>query len=145
METLHFNTTINAPREKVWEVLWNEDSYRQWTAVFAPGSDVKTDWKKGSKVYFHDGKGQGMVSRIEETKAPEFLSFTHLGSLKDGIEDYESEEVKKWAGAKENYTLKEVNGHTELTVDMDLSDMKDYFLKTWPQALDKIKTLAENN
>ncbi len=144
METLHFSTTIQAPREKVWELLWNHDSYREWTAVFSEDSDVETDWKQGSKVYFHDGKGQGMVARIEETRAPEFLSFMHLGTVKDGVEDLESEAVKKWSGARENYTLKEINGGTELLIDMDTTDMKDYFLKTWPLALDKIKAMAEN-
>lgn len=144
METLHFSTTIQAPREKVWELLWNHDSYREWTSVFSADSDVETDWKQGSKVYFHDGKGQGMVARIEETREPEFLSFLHLGTVKDGVEDLESEEVKKWAGARENYTLKEINGGTELLIDMDTTDMKDYFLRTWPLALEKIKTMAEN-
>ena len=74
------------------------------------------------------------------------MSFEHLGVVKKGVEDTESEEVKDWAGAKENYTLTEDNGKTKLVVDMDSSDdFKDYFLKTWPVALEKVKELAEKN
>ena len=35
---------------------------------------------------------------------------------------------------------------TELVVDMDITEQyKDYFIKTWPRALDKVKELAEKN
>ena len=62
------------------------------------------------------------------------------------LEDDRSEETKQWAGALENYTLKNNQGKTELIVDMDISGQyKDYFLKTWPKALDKVKELAEKN
>jgi hypothetical protein len=46
----------------------------------------------------------------------------------------------------ENYTLTDENGKTRLAVDMDITDeYKDYFLKTWPVALEKVKELAEKN
>jgi len=63
MEKLNFSTDIKAPREKVWEILWNMDSYRTWTSAFAAGSMPKTDkLERRSKVLFLDGKGQGMVA-----------------------------------------------------------------------------------
>lgn len=146
MEKHEFKTTINAPREKVWDILWNEDNYRQWTAVFAEGSSVKTDWKEGSKVLFVDGKGNGMVSMIAAKKPNEYMSFKHLGFIMDGVEDTTSEKVKPWVGAMENYTLSQNDEKTELVVDIDLTDeYKDYFLKTWPQALEKVKEMAEKN
>ena len=145
MEKINFSATINASKEKVWKTLWEEDNYRNWTAVFAEGSTVETDnWKEGSKVLFLDGKGSGMVSKVAANKPNEFMSFEHLGIVQKGVEDTSSEKVKDWAGAHENYTLKGTNGKTELTVEMDINDeYKDYFLKTWPQALDKIKQIAE--
>jgi len=144
MERKSFSISVNASREKIWDVLWSDSSYRQWTSVFAEGSRAETDWKKGSKVLFHDGKGDGMVSTIIENIPNEYMSIKHLGEVKNGIEDTTSEKVKQWAGAMENYTLKEVNGKTELTVDMDIAEeYKDYFLTTWPKALEKIKELAE--
>jgi hypothetical protein len=146
METKEFKISINAPREKVWNVLWNDSSYRAWTSVFAEGSHAETDWKKGSKVLFLDNKGRGMVSVVAEKIPNQFMSFKHLGEVKDGVEDTSSERVSQWAGALENYSLKTVNGKTELTVDMNITDeFMDYFLNTWPRALDKVKELAEKN
>jgi hypothetical protein len=146
MDTKEFKITINAPKKKVWDTLWNDSTYPAWTSVFAEGSRAETDWKKGSKVLFLDGKGSGMVSVIEEKIPEEFMSFKHLGEIKDGVEDTNSEKVTQWSGALENYTLKTVNGKTELTVDMDIThEFMDYFLKTWPKALDKVKEIAEEN
>jgi hypothetical protein len=146
METKEFKVTINAPKEKVWNTLWNNTTYAEWTSVFAEGSRAESDWKKGSKVLFLDGKGSGMVSVIAEKIPNEFMSFKHLGEVKDGVEDTSSEKVSQWAGAFENYTLKTINGKTELKVDLDISDdFADYFLKTFPKALDKVKEIAEKN
>ena len=146
MEKQHFSILINAPREKVWQTLWNDQNYREWTSVFSEGSRAETDWKKGSKVLFLGGSGEGMVSRIEENIANEFMSIKHLGIVKDGVEDTHSEEVKKWEGAMENYTLRDLNGKTELIIDMDITeDHKDYFQTTWPKALQKVKEMSEKN
>lgn len=144
MDKLQFKTTINAPKEKVWDILWNGDNYSKWTSVFAEGSTVQTDWKEGSKVLFLDGQGKGMVSSIAANKPNEYMSFKHLGIVDNGVEDTESEQVKEWAGAEENYTLKEANGKTELIIDLDINDtFKDYFENTFPKALEKVKELAE--
>lgn len=144
MERLQFKTTIDASRERVWEILWGEQTYPQWTSPFSEGSQVKTDWKKGSRVMFLDGKGNGMISEIVDKVPNEFMSFRHIGVFNDGKEDFETPKAKGWSGAIENYTLRTVEGKTELTVDQDAEDdYKDYFLKTWPQALEKLKSMAE--
>jgi hypothetical protein len=146
MERLNFSIKINAPKEKVWETMLGEKTYPEWTAAFAEGSQVETDWQKGSKAIFGDGKGNGMVSTIAENKPNEYLSIKHLGMIKNGVEDTTSEEVKSWAGAMENYTLKETNGVTEVTIEMDSDPgFKDYFTQTWPKALDKVKEIAEKS
>jgi uncharacterized protein YndB with AHSA1/START domain len=146
MERHQFKTTIDASREHVWNVLWGEATYPQWTSAFAEGSNVQTDWKKGSKVLFTDGKGEGMVSLIDEVIPNQFMSFKHLGMLKNGVEDLESAKKEGWSGAIENYTLKDVKGKTELTIDQDIAESyKDSFLAMWPKALDKLKTLAEEH
>lgn len=145
MEKLNFSTSINAPKEKVWEVLWDDASYRKWTSAFTEGSYAVTDnWKEGTKVLFLDPKGSGMVSKVAANRPNEYMSFEHLGEVKDGVEDISSEKVKEWAGSKENYTLKETGGKTELEVDMDITDeFKDMFINIWPKALEKVKELAE--
>jgi len=58
---MEFSINIEAPKEKVWNTLWNDQTYREWTSAFAEGSRAETDWKKGSRVLFTDGKGSGMV------------------------------------------------------------------------------------
>ena len=144
MEKQTFAIDINAPADAVWKVLWGETSYNEWTAPFAEGSTVETNWEKGEKVLFLDGKGNGMISTIVEKEPNKFMSFKHLGMIKDGVEDFSSEQVKKWAGATENYTLQSADGKTNLIIDIDIAEPdKDYFSKTWPVALGKVKELAE--
>ncbi|MVT12416.1 SRPBCC family protein [Chitinophaga tropicalis] len=144
MEKRQFKTSINASRQHVWELLWGKDSYPEWTSVFAEGSHAETDWQKGSKVLFLDGQGRGMVSRVEENIPNEFMSFEHLGEVTDGKEDTVSEKVKQWAGAHENYTLRTVDGGTELVVDMDVAEeFEEMFSEVFPKALNKLKTMAE--
>jgi uncharacterized protein YndB with AHSA1/START domain len=146
MERITFSTLIHAPKEKVWDTLWNEDKYQTWTSIFAEGSHVKTDnWKEGSKVLFLDPEGNGMVSIVAANRPNEYMSFRHIGVMEKGAEDTTSDKVKAWAGAMENYILNESDGQTRLTVEMDISDAyKEYFLKTWPKALEKIKEIAES-
>lgn len=145
MEKINFSLQINAPREKVWEVLWDLDAYQTWTKAFAEGSTVKTDnWKEGSKILFHDGNGSGMVSEVAANHPNEYMSFRHLGMVKDGVEDTSSDEIKKWAGILENYTLKDENGGTRLSIDMDIDEQyKNMFDSMWPNALAIVKALAE--
>lgn len=144
METLKFSTTIDAPREKVWSTLWDDATYREWTKAFSPSSYAETDWKKGSKVLFLDGDRSGMVSRIADNVPNEYMSFEHLGEVRNGVEDLTSDKVKAWAGAMENYTLKDVDGKTELYIECDIAEeYGDMFRDMWPKALDNLKKIAE--
>ena len=151
MQKLHFSITINAPKEKVWNTMLEDQTYREWTTAFNPGSYYKGDWSKGSKMLFlgpnpENGEEGGMVSRIAENKPYEFISIEHLGIVKNGIEDTTSEEAKKWTPAFENYTFEEVNGTTRLLVDTDSEESyAEMFNNMWPEALQKLKALAEAN
>jgi len=147
MEKLHFKIDIKAPKKKVWNTMLNDDTYRQWTEAFAPGSYYKGKWNKGSKILFlaPGEKGEiGMVSRIKENKPHQFVSIEHIGIVHNGKEDTSSEAVKVWAGALENYTFRETDGRTEVLVDMDTADeYREMFQSMWPKALQKLKELAE--
>lgn len=144
MEKQSFSVLIHAPREKVWKFLWEDSYYRKWTSAFCEGSYAESDWQEGSKILFLSPGLNGMVSSIAVKRPPEYLSFRHLGEVKAGVEDTTSDAVKSWAGAEENYTLLEKGGNTELVVEMDMNDqMREYFMNTWPKALDKLKDLCE--
>jgi hypothetical protein len=144
MQTLHFNINIQAPAKKVWEILWNDDTYRQWTKAFSETSYAKSDWKEGSKILFLDGQGSGMYSTIAKKIPNEFMSFKHIGEVKDNVEQPLTPESESWSGSMENYTLKENNGNTQLSVDVDIVDEhKDTFEKMFPEALNNVKRLSE--
>ncbi len=150
MQTLSFSIFIEAPREKVWNVMLEDASYREWTKPFNPGSYYKGSWEEGSEIMFlgcdEDGNVQevGMYARIKENRLHEFVSIEHLGMIMNGVIDTTSEEVKKWTPAFENYTFKEKDGGTELVVEIDVSEVyKEMFEGMWPKALAVLKALAE--
>ena len=148
MQKIYHSIKINAPKEKVWHAMLDDAPYREWTSVFAEGSHYEGSWEKGGRITFigpgEEGKEQGMASVIEENRPYEYLSIKHIGVITDGAPDTESEEVKKWAGAHENYTFKEADGVTEVSVDMDIEDeYKKMFDDLWPKALQKLKAVSE--
>ncbi|MGV3546563.1 MAG: SRPBCC domain-containing protein [Pedobacter sp.] len=144
MERIYFKIEIDAPKEKVWDILLGETTYPVWTAPFAEGSRVITDWQIGSKALFVNAEGDGMISKIAEHIPNEYISIHHLGMYMNGVEDYESEEVKKWTGAIENYKLSTKDDKSLLSVELDTTeDHKSYFEEKWPIALEKVKELAE--
>ncbi|MPR33912.1 SRPBCC family protein [Salmonirosea aquatica] len=146
MEKKEFKITIDAPREQVWQILWDDATYPKWTTIFGEGSRAETDWKEGSKALFLSATGDGMLSRVVANRPYECMAFEHLGEVKDGQEYLDSELAKQWAGAIETYTLENADGKTVLTVVMDIADEHmDYFLSTWPKALEKVKELSEEN
>ena len=147
MDKLHFSIVINAPKAKVWNTMLDDRTYRIWTEAFTAGSYYVGDWSEKSKMLFlaPGEKGEvGMVSRIKENRPHEFVSIEHIGLVQNGKEDTSSEAVKAWAGARENYTFKEVDGKTEVLVDTDSTEeFQEMFQNTWPKALQKLKELAE--
>jgi len=52
MNTLTFETQIDANTKKVWDTLWNDGTYRLWTAVFMEGSYAESNWEEGSPILF---------------------------------------------------------------------------------------------
>ena len=141
MTTLTFATKINAPKEKVWDTLWNDSSYRKWTAAFMEGSYAESDWKEGSKILFLSPKGEGMFGIIQTKVTNEQMTFKHLGEIKNGIE-----EPKDWRDATESYYLNEINGVTELSVKLTMdanSEFEQYFNNTFPKALEILKQISE--
>lgn len=151
MQTLHFSVTIDAPKEKVWHAMLDDEPYREWTKVFSEGSYYKGSWEKGSKILFlgpdlKTGEESGLVSQIVDNKPYEFISVEHLGIISNGVEDTTSEEARKWTPAFENYTFTDKDGATEVLVDMDSADeMAEEFSKQWPAALARLKEIAETS
>ena len=146
METLTYEIRINAPIQKVWALLWQPETYSVWTQFFMPESQLKTDWKIGGKTYFTDKAGDGMVSTIESLKEPTEVVFKHLGTVKDGVEDIESKEVKEWSGAEEKYFLRAIDENTtEVRVITHIDgEHQECMNNGFNQGFAMLKNLAEN-
>lgn len=143
MKTLHFAIDIQAPRERVWDLMLGQDSYRQWTSAFGEGSYYEGSWDKGQRIRFlgPDGSG-GMFSTIAENRPFEFLSIRHLGELAGGVED--TSKPSDWTNALENYTFSRNGDATLLQVDVNTTpEFEQFMTDAWPRALAQLKELCE--
>jgi len=145
MLTLEFSEQIEASPEKIWEALWDIENYNTWTSIFSEGSSVKTDgWKEGTTVHFLGPNGEGMYSMVAKHIPNVLLKFRHVGVIKDGKEQPLDQESQKWTGSEETYRILSDGLTWVLHVDVDtLESYADYFHKTFPLALLKVKEIAE--
>lgn len=146
METLSHEIIIDAPQQKVWDVLFGSQTYSEWTKFFGAGSQMKTDWKVNGKTYFLNSEGAGMVSTIDRLEEPSQIIFKHLGMVdKDGVEDTESMEIKQWSGCFEKYILIDYDGKTKLHTEVQIEkDREEHINNGFIKGLEIVKNLAEN-
>lgn len=145
MDTLSYHTIIEAPKEKIWNVLWSKETFSNWRKYFYEENYFFTDWKVGGKTYFLVSKGNGKSSSITHLNAPDEVTFNHLGYLREGIEDINSKAVKEWSGAPERFVLIPLDdGKIRLQIELkDFENKKEILDKTIPQGLQLIKQEAE--
>ena len=144
METLEFKITIDAPKEKIWKILWNDETYRQWAAVFCEGTYAVSDWKEGDPIHFLSPGGMGMNSIIFKRVDNEYMAFKHLSDIKDYKVLPPDTSPSGWSEAMETYRLIPIENGTLLEATMDLVEKHlDYFQGIFPKALEKIKELSE--
>jgi len=140
MEKLSFEIEINASPEKVWDVLWGEITYRQWTTAFTEGSFYEGTLEEGSIVKFFDSNNDGMYSQVEKNIPHKEMKFLHLGEIYDGIEV-----PKDWGEATEAYILEENEDGTKLKSEIQTpTEFKGFFEDKFPKALGIVKNLSEN-
>lgn len=146
MKELTFTSTIQAPIEKVWNVLWNDDTYRKWTSYFSSSSYMETDWKIGGTTRFLDGEGNGMLTTIKELNPPYKIVFSHIGQILNGKEDTTSDEVKAFAGALEKYTLSDNKGETRLIITVEVFEKyADMMIYGFTKGMEEVKKHAEQS
>ncbi|MFY7814862.1 MAG: SRPBCC family protein [Chryseobacterium taeanense] len=145
METLSYEIVINTSKQKVWDILWNENTYTEWTQFFSPGCVMKSDWKVGGKTYFLNAEGEGMVSTIDRLEEPDQIIFKHLGMIdKNGNEDTESMQIKQWSGCFEKYILIDFDGKTKLHVEVQTEkEWQEHINDGFTKGLEIVKHLAE--
>ncbi len=140
---------IAADQRTVWETVVDPLKYEAWAENFGKGSHFEGGWNTGDAIRFlarnDEGQLGGVVSRIAESRYPEFLSIQHMGIVNDGVEDVNSEMAREWANFFENYHMDPVEeGRMRFTVDMGIGEeYMDMFDDMWPSALDSIKNISE--
>lgn len=142
---MQFSTRIQAPRRRVWELMLAPDTYKTWTAPFMEGSYYEGSWDTGQRLRFlTPGAQMGMVAEVAENRPGEFVSLKHIGQIKDGVEDFDSDEVRAWTPAYENYRFVDKDGGTEVQVEMDVVPEYEQFMgEAWPKALAALKAVCE--
>jgi Activator of Hsp90 ATPase homolog 1-like protein len=141
---IQFSINISAPVSVVFQTMLDSESYRDWTTAFAEGSYYEGSWLQGEKIKFMAPSGGGMVSEIAEHRKDEFISIRHLGFINNGVEDTESEAIRAWAPAYENYTFIKTADGTKLVIDQDITEeFEQYISEAWPKALQRLKELCE--
>ena len=140
MELLKFEIKINAAPEKVWSVLWDDISFRQWTSAFTQGSFYMGTLDEGSTVQFLAPDNNGMFSKVVKNIPNKEMVFLHLGEIYNGVET-----PMDWGNATESYTLDEEDESTKLTLEINTTEeFKSFFEEKIPKAIQNVKNLSEN-
>jgi uncharacterized protein YndB with AHSA1/START domain len=149
IEVLHFEITINANAQQVYNTMTDSDHYRAWTSVFNPASRYEGTWEKDSQMLFigeTDGKKNSLIGKIQENIPNRFISIEYLGMVTNGEDQFSGPDIDPWIAAQEKYTYHDLDGKTRLEVDVDcVTGFISFFSKTWPEALQKLKSLCEVN
>lgn len=142
MKELQFLIEIHVPKEKVWNTLWQDETFRQWASIIDPGTYMVGDLKVGNEIQFISSEnGYGVTSLVEKLTPGEFLLLRHSA---DTQEDGKQEREKEWTGGQESYRLAEKDGTTTLTVAFDVpEELEEYFKVNYPKALEQVKILSE--
>ncbi|CAN5581140.1 hypothetical protein BH23BAC1_BH23BAC1_46440 [soil metagenome] len=139
-DTIKKSIEINAPADKVWEILVNHDYIRKWASAFGEGTFVEADRTPGSEVLWKDNSGEaGAKGRVEKNK--------YASLLKVGYYDDVNADASTPTGEyTETYDLNSQNGKTIISIEAGLLPLKHVYihLKLWDNAVIKMKELAEN-
>lgn len=141
MEHLILNTSINvkAPAAKVWEALTNPAIVKQYFF----GTNVKTDWKKGSPIIWEgewEGKtyrDKGEILDIDPGKFVKYNYWSTMSGTEDIPENY----------ADISYTLTEKNGVTSLVIaqgNIKNEEAKNHSEQNWQWVFGKMKEMVES-
>jgi uncharacterized protein YndB with AHSA1/START domain len=141
MNEMKFTVEINASREKVWNTLWADETFRQWAGIIDPGTHMVGDLVEGNEVQYISGNGYGVTSLVEKLVDGEYLRLRHSADTQD---EGAREREKEWTGGAESYALSENDGVTTLIAACDVPpSQEEYFTTSYPKALDEVKRLAE--
>lgn len=141
MKELQFLIKIQSSKERVWETLWRDETFRDWANLIDPGTHMVGELKVGNEVQSISGNGYGVTSLVEKLVPGELLLLKHRADTQDSGT---RERGKEWTGGEEQYSLAETDGVTTLTAAFDVPpELEEYFQVNYPKALERVKVLAE--
>lgn len=139
MQILNYQINIQASPEKVWDILWDKESYKNWASVFHEGTFYSGDLTEGEEVLFLVPEGHGMFSEVKKVRRFDEVTFLHLGE----VENFQKGEII-YENAYESYFLEETESGCLLKAALNCEDeYVDQMNKMFPAALQKVKELAE--
>ncbi len=142
MNDMQFSIDIQASKEKVWQTLWQDATFREWASIIDPGTYLVGELKEGNELQFLSSEnGYGVTSLVEKLEPNSYLLLRHSADTQD---TGERERANEWTGGTESYTLTEADGITTLTTVFGVpSKMEEYFKDAYPKALQCVKELSE--
>ena len=142
MKEMQFTIEIHATKARVWDTLWQDETFREWASIIDPETYMVGDLKEGNEIQFISAaSGYGVTSLVEKLVVGEFLLLRHRA---DTQEDGKREGEKEWTGGEERYSLAEKDGTTTVTVAFDVPPaLEEEFQVNYPKALKRVKVLAE--
>ncbi len=142
MKEMQFKIEISAPKERVWQILWEDESLRDWSGIVDPGTYMLGELKEGETVQFNSAEGYGVTSLVAELIPNEFILFKHQADTQDSGKAHRDDQ---WMGGQESYKLTEKNGVTTLEMSLDVPpELEKIMSASYPKALARIKELSES-
>ncbi len=142
MKNLQFSVKINASKEHVWKVLWDDRTFRDWSGLIDEGTYMAGKMEEGEKVQFISSvSGYGVTSLVVKLTPNEFVLFKHQSDTQQSGREERDDE---WTGGSESYTLEQEGEVTTLTVNSEVPEnQEETFLERIPKAIDRVRELAE--
>ena len=130
------SAVISATPAEVWHALTTPEMVREY--MF--GTEVHTDWKKGSEIRFtgeHDGHPYEDKGTIETIAPRKCLAFTHSGSMSGDPDAPEDRHLV-------TYQLERSGRRTKITVSEENvpTEKLEACSNNWAKALDGLKKLV---
>ena len=147
MKNKEYTIEINAPQDRVWDIMLSKDTYAEWVKGFAENSLFVGEWTQGTHMDFIHPNHGGTRATLDIVDRPHRLQATHIALIsKDGSLDTTSEFAKTWIGTVEEYILQTENDTTHVTIVMHFHpDYEDMLDKGWKKSLQFLKALCETN